>query len=128
MYLQIKVTPRTLEKTIIGRHNLVFIDEAQRIEGIGLTLKIIIDQLKDVQVIASGSSSFYLANRLNEPFTGRKWEYQLYPVSWEEFENHVGYLNAEQQLENRLLYGFYPDVINHPGEEQVMDRNTSGNS
>ena len=49
--------------------------------------------------------------------TGRKWEYELYPISWEEYENHIGYLKGEQQLENRLLFGFYPDVINNPGEE-----------
>lgn len=105
-------------KTIIGAHKLIFIDEAQRIEGIGLTLKIIIDQIKDVQVLVSGSSSFDLSNALNEPLTGRKWEYELYPISWEEFEDKQGFLVAEQQLENRLLYGFYPDVLNNIGEEK----------
>lgn len=107
-------------KSIIGANKLVFIDEAQRIEGIGLTLKIIIDQLKEVQLFVSGSSSFDLTSRLNEPLTGRKWEYELFPISWEEFENKHGYLVAEQQLENRLLYGFYPDILNNPGEEQDL--------
>lgn len=105
---------------ILGRCKIVFIDKAQRIEGIGLTLKIITDQFKDVQLLVSGSSSFDLANALNEPLTGRKWEYQMYPVSWEEFEDKVGYLKAEQQLENRLLYGFYPDVLNNPGDERQI--------
>ena len=116
--------PNTEEiKNIIGKHKLIFIDETQRIDGIGITLKIIIDQFKDVQLFTSGSSSFDLSNKINEPLTGRKWEYQLYPISWEEFENHHGYLYAEQQLENRLLYGFYPDVLNNPGEEISILKN-----
>ena len=104
-------------KSIIGKHKLVFIDEAQRIENIGITLKIITDQFKEVQLIVSGSSAFELNNRLNEPLTGRKWEYQLFPISWQEFENTVGFIKAEQQLELRMIYGMYPDVINRTGEE-----------
>ena len=110
-------------RTILGKHKFVFIDEAQRIEGIGLTMKIITDRFKDVQLFTSGSSSFDLSNKINEPLTGRKWEYQLFPISWEEFENHHGYLYAEQQLENRLLYGFYPDVLNNTGDEISILRN-----
>ncbi len=71
-----------------------------------------------MQLFVSGSSSFELSNELNEPLTGRKWEYELFPISWEEYEQHHGYLVAEQQVENRLLYGFYPEVLNHPGEEK----------
>lgn len=104
-------------KSIIGNYKVVFIDEAQRIPGIGLTLKIITDQFKQVQLFVSGSSSFDLSNKLNESLTGRKWEYELFPISWEEYESHIGYVVSEQQLENRLLYGFYPDVLNNPGEE-----------
>ena len=116
--------PNTEEiRRIVGKHKYVFIDEAQRIEGIGLTMKIIIDQFKGVQLFSSGSSSFDLANKLNEPLTGRKWEYRLYPISWEEFENTHGYLHGEQQLENRLLFGLYPDVLNNPGDEVNILRN-----
>ena len=116
--------PNTEEiRRIIGKHKYIFIDEAQRIEGIGLTMKIISDQFKDVQLFSSGSSSFDLANELNEPLTGRKWEYQLFPISWEEFEANNGYLHGEQQLENRLLFGLYPDVLNNPGEEINILRN-----
>lgn len=116
--------PNTEEiRAILGNYKYLFIDEAQRIEGIGLTLKIISDQFKDIQIFASGSSSFDLGNKIKEPLTGRKWEYQLYPLSWEEFENHHGYLHAQQQLENRLLYGFYPDVLNNPGDEKAVLRN-----
>ena len=80
-------------------------------------MKIITDRFKDVQLFTSGSSSFDLSNQINEPLTGRKWEYQLYPISWEEYEQHHGYLYSEQQLENRLLFGFYPDVLNNPDDE-----------
>ncbi len=110
-------------RAILGNYKFVFIDEAQRIEGIGLTMKIITDRFKDVQLFASGSSSFDLSNKINEPLTGRKWEYCLFPISWEEYENHHGFLYAEQQLENRLLYGFYPDVLNNSGDEINVLRN-----
>jgi uncharacterized protein len=110
-------------RTLIAGQTLVFIDEAQRIPDIGLTLKIITDQFKNAQLFVSGSSSFDLGNRLNEPLTGRKWEYELLPISWEEYEDQIGFLKAEQQLENRLLYGFYPDIINHPGQEKSILKN-----
>lgn len=105
-------------RRLLGEHRIVFLDEAQRIPGIGLTLKIITDQFKDVQLLVSGSSSFDMTQEVNEPLTGRKWEYTLFPVSWQEFEDHVGYLQAEQQLETRLLYGSYPEIVVSPGEER----------
>lgn len=109
--------------TILGHHKYVFIDEAQRINGIGVTMKIITDKFKKVQLFASGSSAFDLSNKINESLTGRKWEYSLFPISWEEYENHHGYLLAVQNLENRLLYGFYPDVLNNMGDEVSILRN-----
>jgi predicted AAA+ superfamily ATPase len=118
-------TPNTKEiEQLIAGKKIVFIDEAQRIKNIGLTLKIITDQFKDVQLWISGSSSFDLFNELNEPLTGRKWEYELFPVSWEEYENHLGYLQAKQSLNNRLVYGMYPEVINaKAGSEREVLRN-----
>ena len=108
--------PNTKEiETIIGTHEIVFIDEAQRIENIGLTAKIIHDQFKNVQLVVSGSSAFELRSHTNEPLTGRKFEYFLFPISYEEYEKSVGYLDAMRDLENRLVYGFYPDVINNRG-------------
>lgn len=104
-------------KSIIGINRLVFIDEAQRIQNIGITLKILTDQFKNVQLLVSGSSAFEIKNLTNEPLTGRKWQYNLFPISWEELENHLGYLKAFQQLEQRLLFGMYPDVITNLGEE-----------
>ncbi len=121
-------TPNTEQiKRLIADKKIVFIDEAQRIKGIGLTLKIITDQFKEVQLWVSGSSSFSLAHELNEPLTGRKWEYVLLPISWEEYENHVGYLQSQQSIDDRLIYGFYPDVINNPGDEVEILKNLVDN-
>lgn len=110
-------------RTYIGDYKYIFLDEAQRIPGVGLTLKIITDQFKNVQLFVSGSSSFDLGNELNEPLTGRKWEYELFPISWEEYENKIGFIKSEQQIENRLLYGFYPEVINNQGKERETLKN-----
>ena len=100
-------------RSIIGKNTLIFIDEAQRIKDIGLIAKMIIDQFKEVQLLISGSSALEINQSTQEPLTGRKFEYQLFPISWEEFENHVGYLEANTQLEERLIYGMYPDVLNN---------------
>jgi len=107
-------------KRVLGGHKLVFIDEAQRVPNIGLTLKLITDQLPDVQMLVSGSSSLDLSNEINEPLTGRKWEYRLYPISWKEYADHTGYLNAAGELEHRLVYGMYPDVINNTADEEEL--------
>lgn len=118
---QLLLNPNTEQiRTILGDYKIVFIDEAQRIDGIGLTLKIITDQFKHVQLFVSGSSSFDLGNKLNEPLTGRKWEYELFPISWEEFEKKEGFIKAEQAIENRLIYGFYPEVLNNEGKEKKI--------
>jgi len=109
-------------RQLLGKHDTVFIDEAQRINNTGLTLKLITDTFKNIQLLVSGSSSFELADSINEPLTGRKWEYLLYPVSWSEIANHVGHLNALKQLESRLLYGMYPEVISNPGDEKEILR------
>lgn len=113
-------------RRILGSHRIAFLDEAQRIPGIGLTLKIITDQFPQVQLLVSGSSSFDMAQELNEPLTGRKWEYTLFPISWGEFENHVGYVQAEQTLEARLLFGSYPEIVSTPGEEKERLQQLAG--
>lgn len=103
-------------RLLCAGHDLVFIDEAQRIENIGLTLKLFADHLPEVQVIASGSSAFELANRLNEPLTGRKYEYHLYPLAFEEMVEHHGWLEEKRLLAQRLVYGYYPEIVTHPAE------------
>jgi len=118
---QLLLEPDTFRlQQIIAGHNIVFIDEAQRLPQVGLTLKLIIDQFKKVQLIVSGSSALELSNHMNEPLTGRKWEYLLYPISWQELEISIGFIESEKQLEHRLVYGMYPDVINHPGKENEV--------
>lgn len=107
-------------ETLIGNSTIVFIDEAQRIENIGITAKIIHDQFRQVQLILSGSSAFELRNQTNEPLTGRKFEYFLFPISYEEYEHSEGYLDAIRDLETRLIFGFYPDVINQRGDERAV--------
>lgn len=107
-------------KALIGSYKIVFIDEAQRIQNIGLSVKMIHDRIKGIQVLVSGSSTLDLGNRLQESLTGRKWEYQMHPISWQEWQDYQGYLAASQQLENRILYGMYPDVLNHPGQEKQV--------
>lgn len=107
-------------KAIIGNKKVLIIDEAQRIEDIGLRLKLITDQMPDVQLIATGSSSFDLANKVNEPLTGRKWEYLLYPLSFAEMVNDHGFLEEKRLLPHRLVYGYYPDVVTHPGDEKEI--------
>ena len=79
-------------RPIIGNSRILIIDEAQRIRDIGIKLKIIIDGMPELQVIATGSSSFDLANKINEPLTGRKWEYHLFPLSFNELANTTNVL------------------------------------
>lgn len=101
-------------KNIIGDNEILVIDEAQRITNIGIVLKIIVDQIKTVQVIATGSSSFELANKLNEPLTGRKYEMFLFPIAFSEMVAHSGLLEEKRSLEQRLIYGNYPEIISNP--------------
>jgi predicted AAA+ superfamily ATPase len=107
-------------RTIIGQHKIIIVDEAQRIDNIGIKLKLITDQIKNVQLIATGSSSFDLANKINEPLTGRKVDFHLFPISFEEMVNHHGMLDEMNLLEHRLVFGYYPDVIKEKGNEQEV--------
>ncbi len=110
---------------IIGKNKLVIIDEAQRIQDIGLALKLIIDNFHGLQVIASGSSAFEMAERINEPLTGRKIEMFLYPLSFGEMAAHTSILEEKRMLEHRMIYGYYPEVVTSPAEEkEVLKRLT----
>lgn len=103
-------------KRIIGDNEILLIDEAQRIHEIGISIKIIVDQIREVQVIATGSSAFELAGKINEPLTGRKYEVQLFPLSFAELVNYQGLLSEKRMLEQRLIYGSYPEIIVNPNE------------
>ncbi|SDJ34956.1 hypothetical protein SAMN04487898_102329 [Pedobacter sp. ok626] len=104
-------------KAVVGNKKILFIDEAQRIPNIGLTLKLFTDQIKDVQVIATGSSAFELSSQVNEPLTGRKYEFMLYPLSFEELVLQNGLISEKRLLEHRMIHGYYPEIVTKPGEE-----------
>ena len=109
-------------RTIMGKNKIIFIDEAQRVPNIGLTLKIITDQIRDVQVIATGSSAFELSSRVNEPLTGRKYEFMLYPLSFGEMVDVHGFLDERRLIGIRMIYGYYPEIVTTPGEERELLR------
>lgn len=108
-------------RRLIGSNKIVLIDEAQRIEEIGLAIKIMVDQIKEVQIIATGSSSFELAGNVNEPLTGRKYELTLLPLCYQELVDHYGFLEEKRELESRLVFGSYPEIVSKPldAEEHV---------
>lgn len=107
---------------VIGANKFVVIDEAQKVDNIGLTLKLIVDNMPDVQVVATGSSAFELRNCLNEPLTGRKYEYQMFPISSNEIYQSSGYIDLKGALETRLIYGSYPDILNHANDARELLR------
>ena len=109
-------------RAIVGNYATMVIDEAQRIENIGLKMKLITDQISHIQLVATGSSAFELSNHINEPLTGRKWEFQLFPLSFAEMVAHHGLLEEKRLLRHRLLYGYYPDIVVNEGNEQRILR------
>lgn len=98
-------------KAFVGSTKTLVIDEAQRIDQVGLNLKIMVDMIPDLRIIATGSSSFDLANQVGEPLVGRKWTYHLYPVAQLELAASETAFEAGQRLESRLIYGGYPEVV-----------------
>ena len=113
-------------RLLIADNRIVVIDEAQRVENIGMTLKRITDNFPDVQLLVTGSSSFELQNRLNEPLTGSKLEYHLYPISTAEIMQSQGLLGVKQTLEQRLIFGSYPDILNHADDAKELLLNLAG--
>ena len=107
-------------KNLAGQKKIVLIDEAQRVKNIGITLKLFVDQLKDIQVIATGSSAFELSNVINEPLTGRKYEFHLFPISMRELSKSFGWLETNRLLEERIIYGMYPEIILNPNEKKTL--------
>ena len=112
-------------RLLIGNNLIVVIDEAQRVENIGMVLKRITDNFPDVQLLVTGSSSCELQNKLNEPLTRRKFEYHLFPFSTGELMKAHGLLSVKQTLENRLIYGSYPDIMNHETDAKELLYNLS---
>lgn len=109
-------------RAVLGDYELIVLDEAQRIADIGLKLKLLIDNYPEVQIIATGSSSLDLANTINEPLTGRKFAFQLYPLAYAELARATDPITERGLLTHRLIYGYYPAVVNHLGRETEMLR------
>lgn len=98
-------------KSLVSGYDLLFIDEAQRIENIGINLKILADGLPNLKIIVTGSSSFELANKINEPLTGRAWTFNLFPISFLELSDQYNEFELKGFLDNALVYGAYPEVF-----------------
>ncbi len=112
-------------KALIGRKKIVFIDEAQRVKNIGLTLKLLVDNFPDRQVVATGSSSLDLSNEIVEPLTGRKYEFQLFPFSLAELSQKHSPLEINRLLDKRLVFGMYPEIVEKPDEAGVLLKSLS---
>ena len=111
---------------LLGNNKVLFIDEAQRIPNIGLAVKICVDRIRDVQVIATGSSSFELLQTMSEPLTGRAWQWNMYPLSFQELVNHTDLLTEKRLLNERLIFGSYPDIINNTSTQMESLKLLSG--
>lgn len=107
-------------RAIIGENRFLVIDEAQKIPDIGLKMKLVTDQIKSVQVVATGSSSFELASKVNESLAGRKREFLMFPLTFKEMVEHTDLQEELRMLPHRLVYGSYPEVVNSPGQENAV--------
>lgn len=108
-------------KSLLEGHDLLFVDEAQRIPEIGIALKIIIDNIPSIKVLVTGSSSLDLASKISEPLTGRIWTYHLYPISFLELSADHNRAELDSLLEERLIYGSYPELFSIKGELQKKE-------
>jgi uncharacterized protein len=99
----------------VGKHQLLVVDEAQHIPNIGLNLKLLVDHLPHLRILATGSSSFDLSNQTGEPLVGRKWEFELYPISQLELTATEAPFQTEELVSQRLIYGSYPEIITTVG-------------
>jgi uncharacterized protein len=108
-------------KELIGSKSLLFIDEAQNITDIGINLKILHDELPNLRIIVTGSSSFELSNRLQEPLTGRTKTYKLFPISAQEIINFNSVFEFKSQIESLLIYGMYPEILMTSGNLDKVD-------
>lgn len=101
-------------RQILGDNRVVVIDEAQMVPRVGVATKLLVDNFPDVQVILTGSSSFQLANPTEEPLTGRRYEYRLFPFSFRELQDAAGFHAEFSRLPERLLFGSYPEIVTDP--------------
>lgn len=107
-------------RAIVGDHRILVIDEAQMIHNIGLLIKRMVDNFPEIQVIASGSSAFELADKTKESMVGRKEELQLFPLSFYEMVAHTNFVEESRLMAHRLIYGYYPEVVSNLGKEEKI--------
>jgi uncharacterized protein len=107
------LSSQSVEKLLsfVGENKLLVVDEAQKVKNIGLNLKLIIDHVKDIAIVATGSSSFDLARNIGEPLTGRKYTLKLFPIAQLELSRIESRGQTEANLESRLIYGSYPEIV-----------------
>ncbi|MFW6246400.1 MAG: ATP-binding protein [Tangfeifania sp.] len=110
----------TRAKAMFPKGSIIFVDEAQRLDNTGITLKIIQDNCEGIQLLATGSSSFELNDKIKESLTGRKWTFKLYPLSYRELLQQSNIPELRRALETRLLFGSYPEVLNRQGNEKEV--------
>jgi hypothetical protein len=120
IFIQQQLSSQSVEKLkkYIGDNKLMAIDEAQKIPNIGLNLKLIVDNIKDIKIIATGSSSFDLARQIGEPLVGRKFSLMTYPLAQMEINTIENLTQTKANLENRLIYGTYPEIILSESNQQ----------
>lgn len=106
---------------LVGGYDLLFIDEAQRVPDIGLSLKILIDSRPDLKLLITGSSSFELANKTAEPLTGRTWTYTLFPIAQTELKNIRNEFELKEEILERIRWGSYPGIFSLEGEKNKTD-------
>lgn len=116
-------TTSTALRAFVKDKKLVLLDEAQRVPDIGLTLKLMVDNFPEIQVIATGSSSFDLSSKTVEPLTGRKYEFYLFPFSVEELAPTRSAVESRRLLEQMMIYGLYPEVEQKSGEAEGLVKN-----
>jgi predicted AAA+ superfamily ATPase len=106
------LSERTVEnyKRLLGEKKLLIIDEAQKVPDIGMILKLMIDTIEGLKIIATGSSAFDITNKLGEPLTGRKYTFLMFPFAQMEFSKYENLVETKSRLEERLIYGSYPEV------------------
>ena len=108
-------------REFIGDNQLLILDEAQRVKNIGLNMKIIHDNIPEVKVIATGSSALDLASEIKEPMTGRDFSFYLYPFTLKELTQKYEKYELKYRIEDLLLYGTYPEVINLESNEAKIN-------
>lgn len=113
---------RSKIKEFVKGYDIVALDEAQRIPNIGMALKLIVDDIPNIKIIATGSSSFELAGQVGEPLTGRKRTLSLFPISQLELRKFTNDIDLEDQLSSRLIFGSYPEIITADSNDKKREK------